>query len=74
MAGRHVMTGRASASATASLAAAEHAFVDPEEVAVLLFTSGTTSEPKAAVLRHRHLVSYIISSVEFLGCAPARHS
>jgi acyl-CoA synthetase (AMP-forming)/AMP-acid ligase II len=47
-----------------------HPFVDPEEVAVLLFTSGTTSEPKAAVLRHRHLVSYIISSVEFLGCSP----
>ncbi len=48
----------------------EFAFVDPEDVGVLLFTSGTTSEPKAAVLRHRHLVSYIISSVEFLGCAP----
>ena len=47
----------------------EHPFVDPEEVAVLLFTSGTTSEPKAAVLRHRHLASYIISSVEFLGCS-----
>ncbi|HWF17187.1 MAG TPA: fatty acid--CoA ligase family protein [Acidimicrobiales bacterium] len=50
--------------------ASAHPFVDPEEVAVLLFTSGTTSEPKAAVLRHRHLVSYIISSVEFLGCSP----
>ena len=49
---------------------ADFPFVDPEEVAVLLFTSGTTSEPKAAVLRHRHLVSYIISSVEFLGCEP----
>ncbi|HUE07577.1 MAG TPA: fatty acid--CoA ligase family protein, partial [Acidimicrobiales bacterium] len=49
-------------------AATEHPFVDPESVAVFLFTSGTTSEPKAAVLRHRHLVSYIISSVEFLGC------
>ena len=47
----------------------EHPFVDPEEIAVLLFTSGTTSEPKAAILRHRHLVSYIISSVEFLGCS-----
>jgi acyl-CoA synthetase (AMP-forming)/AMP-acid ligase II len=41
-------------------------WVDPEEIAVLLFTSGTTGEPKAAVLRHRHLVSYIIGSVEFL--------
>ncbi|HTW99660.1 MAG TPA: class I adenylate-forming enzyme family protein, partial [Acidimicrobiales bacterium] len=50
--------------------AEEFAFVDPEDVGVLLFTSGTTSEPKAAVLRHRHLVSYIIGSVEFLGCAP----
>jgi fatty-acyl-CoA synthase len=40
---------------------------DPEDIAVLLFTSGTTGEPKAAVLRHRHLVSYILTSVEFLG-------
>jgi acyl-CoA synthetase (AMP-forming)/AMP-acid ligase II len=38
-----------------------------ESIAVLLFTSGTTGEPKAAVLRHRHLVSYIISTVEFMG-------
>ena len=42
-------------------------WVEPDEIAVLLFTSGTTGEPKAAVLRHRHLVSYIIGSVEFLG-------
>jgi acyl-CoA synthetase (AMP-forming)/AMP-acid ligase II len=34
---------------------------------VLLFTSGTTGEPKAAVLRHHHLTSYVISSVEFMG-------
>ena len=39
--------------------------MDPEEVAILLFTSGTTGVPKAAVLRHRHLVSYILGSVEF---------
>ena len=40
---------------------------DPDDVAILLFTSGTTGEPKAAVLRHRHLTSYILSTVEFLG-------
>jgi len=42
---------------------------DPESIAVLLYTSGTTGEPKAAVLRHRNLVSYIISTVEFAGAA-----
>lgn len=40
---------------------------DSENVSVLLFTSGTTSEPKAAMLRHRHLSSYIISTLEFMG-------
>jgi acyl-CoA synthetase (AMP-forming)/AMP-acid ligase II len=39
--------------------------MDPEEIAILLFTSGTTGPPKAAVLRHRHVVSYILGSVEF---------
>jgi acyl-CoA synthetase (AMP-forming)/AMP-acid ligase II len=38
---------------------------DPEGIAVLLFTSGTTGVPKAAVLRHRHLVSYVLGSVDF---------
>jgi acyl-CoA synthetase (AMP-forming)/AMP-acid ligase II len=38
---------------------------DPDAIAVLLFTSGTTGAPKAAVLRNRHLVSYILGSVEF---------
>ena len=39
--------------------------MDPDAIAVLLFTSGTTGAPKAAVLRHRHMVSYILGSVEF---------
>jgi acyl-CoA synthetase (AMP-forming)/AMP-acid ligase II len=43
------------------------ALTDPEEVAVWLFTSGTTGEPKAALLRHRHLTSYVLSTVEFMG-------
>ncbi len=38
---------------------------DPDAPAVLLFTSGTTGDPKAAVLRHRHLASYLITSLEF---------
>ena len=42
----------------------------PDDVGVLLFTSGTSGEPKAAVLRHRQLVSYIIGNVEFLSADP----
>lgn len=41
-----------------------------EEVALLLYTSGTTAAPKAAVLRHRHLASYVIGSVEFGAAEP----
>jgi acyl-CoA synthetase (AMP-forming)/AMP-acid ligase II len=42
---------------------------DQEATAILLYTSGTTSAPKAAVLRHKHLTSYLLGSVEF--CAAA---
>lgn len=38
---------------------------DPEAIALLLYTSGTTAAPKAAVLRHRHLTSYVMTTVEF---------
>jgi acyl-CoA synthetase (AMP-forming)/AMP-acid ligase II len=38
---------------------------DGEGPAVLLHTSGTTAAPKTAVLRHRHLTSYVIGTVEF---------
>ncbi len=40
---------------------------DPDSVAVLLYTSGTTGAPKAAALRNRNLTSYVISTVEFAG-------
>jgi acyl-CoA synthetase (AMP-forming)/AMP-acid ligase II len=43
--------------------------MNPEQIAILLFTSGTTGAPKAAVLRHQHLVSYVLGSVEFGGAA-----
>jgi acyl-CoA synthetase (AMP-forming)/AMP-acid ligase II len=37
----------------------------PESIAVQLFTSGTTAAPKAAILRHANLLSYILGTVEF---------
>ncbi len=38
---------------------------DPDLPAILLYTSGTTAAPKAAVLRHRHLMAYLFGTVEF---------
>lgn len=35
-------------------------------VAVELFTSGTTGEPKSAILRHTNLMAYIFGTVEFM--------
>jgi acyl-CoA synthetase (AMP-forming)/AMP-acid ligase II len=49
----------------ASGSAAEAAEPDPDAEAVLLMTSGTTAAPKSAILRHRHLVSYVLGTVEF---------
>ncbi|CAN5150988.1 fatty acid--CoA ligase family protein [soil metagenome] len=39
--------------------------VDPDAPAIILFTSGTTSTPKGVVLRHSHLLSYVIGTVDF---------
>ncbi|MEV2218410.1 fatty acid--CoA ligase family protein [Nocardia vinacea] len=39
--------------------------IDDDDVAVVLYTSGTTAAPKSALLRHRHLMAYLLSTVEF---------
>jgi acyl-CoA synthetase (AMP-forming)/AMP-acid ligase II len=50
--------------------------------AVVIYTSGTTSAPKGVLLRHHHLVSYVLGTVEFaaasdddaaLICVPPYH-
>jgi len=46
-----------------------HAADAPDQdgaVAVELFTSGTTGEPKSAILRHANLMAYIFGTVEFM--------
>jgi len=45
-------------------------FADPDAVAIVLFTSGTTSQPKAVELTHNNLTSYITGSVEFDSAEP----
>jgi acyl-CoA synthetase (AMP-forming)/AMP-acid ligase II len=60
----------------------EAEFPDPESVAIVLFTSGTTSQPKAVELSHNNLTSYVTGTVEFesadasdaaLICVPPYH-
>jgi acyl-CoA synthetase (AMP-forming)/AMP-acid ligase II len=56
----------------ASVAAYDRAFeeADGEGIAIQLFTSGTTAAPKAAILKHSNLLSYILGTVEFASAAP----
>jgi acyl-CoA synthetase (AMP-forming)/AMP-acid ligase II len=44
--------------------------LDDDGVAALIYTSGTTAEPKAAVLRHRHLLAYVLNTLEFASADP----
>ncbi len=44
-------------------------YLDPDSVAILLFTSGTTSLPKAVELSHHNLTSYVTGTVEFESAA-----
>ena len=63
----HQVRTRAAFVAEAQAAAA----TSPEEgdegegVAIQLFTSGTTGEPKAALLRNQNLLGYVLGTVEF---------
>ncbi len=68
------------AAARTSTPAAE--FADSDASAVVLYTSGTTSKPKAVELTHANLTSYITGTVEFssagdddaaLICVPPYH-
>jgi acyl-CoA synthetase (AMP-forming)/AMP-acid ligase II len=69
----------AAVAAGKSASAEEH---EGEGIAAQIFTSGTTAAPKAALLRHANLVSYILGTVEFccaaeqeaaLVCVPPYH-
>jgi acyl-CoA synthetase (AMP-forming)/AMP-acid ligase II len=68
----HVIRSRAAFVAEAARMAESAVETDepPEGIAVQLFTSGTTAAPKAALLRHANLLSYILGTVEFGSASP----
>ena len=56
--------------AAAQIAEPAAEFPDPDSLAIVLFTSGTTSQPKAVELTHNNLTSYVTGTVEFESAAP----
>lgn len=75
----HVTTGARAILADVTLAEVERdgagagpqlADTQPDDVAALLFTSGSTGVPKGVVYRHRHFVGQIAMMGEAFGIAP----
>ena len=52
---------------TATAAPIDAVELADDAVASILFTSGTTSEPKGVVLRHGNLTSYVLETVDLIG-------
>ncbi|WP_202349604.1 class I adenylate-forming enzyme family protein [Mycobacterium paraintracellulare] len=67
--GKRPLTSEEFLSAAHSAGPAEDPSCDPDGAAVVLFTSGTTSTPKAVELSHNNLTSYITGTVEFASAA-----
>jgi len=67
----HACFSRENFVAAAESASVASAGEEPEGegIAVQIFTSGTTAAPKAALLRHSNLLSYILGTVEFASAA-----
>ena len=62
----HRILSRTAFLTTAAASATLSSMDEPaEDIAVQLFTSGTTAAPKAAILRHANLLSYILGTIEF---------
>jgi acyl-CoA synthetase (AMP-forming)/AMP-acid ligase II len=62
-----VLTTEQWLDAAGSLSGSEDTDDEPDAPAVMIYTSGTTAEPKGVMLRHHNLVSYVFGSVEFAG-------
>ncbi|WP_338179925.1 fatty acid--CoA ligase family protein [Jatrophihabitans sp.] len=60
----------AEATSRADTVPADGSVAESSSPAVVIYTSGTTAEPKGVLLRHDNLVSYVLGTVEFAGAEP----
>ncbi len=51
---------------------ADHPLPTPDDLAVLIYTGGTTGDPKAVMLRHRHIAVNAVQGQAWTGHDPAR--
>ncbi len=62
-----LITSLAASHISESVATSKEWSDDANDIAIVLHTSGTSGAPKPVILRQKHLVSYVLGSVDFLG-------
>ena len=55
----------------AGLPEPEHVDIKPEDLAEIMFTSGTTGDPKGVMLTHRNLTANIEGISQYISCDPS---
>ena len=55
----------------AGLPQPEHVDIKPEDLAEIMFTSGTTGDPKGVMLTHRNLTANIEGISQYISCDPS---
>ena len=58
-------------SAIAALPQPEHVDIGPDDLAEIMFTSGTTGDPKGVMLTHRNLTANIEGISQYISCDPS---
>ena len=58
-------------AAIAGLPQPEHVDIEPDDLAEIMFTSGTTGDPKGVMLTHKNLTANIAGVSQYISCDPS---